>query len=281
MYVKPATPLGIGGVLDDAIKLYRASFRSCWVISLVGAIAMLAASLWMLSQATGLAGLAAAGRGIGSNPALLVPQIMGTFYQMGKGYFVVGLVSLLVFAAVFAQTASIHRGAAPLSLGDAFVAALSRLLGMIAGSIIFMVAIWVGMFLLIVPGIYLWGKLEFWFAAMFADQTGAIDGLGRSWNVTAGNWWRSVTVISIALIMILVLEILVYVISAAVIGVPVLLSRPDITGWAFIVPVVVRGMVSVFIFPMYPAVMLSTYHDMKLRREGGDLAARAQALSAV
>jgi hypothetical protein len=67
-------------------------------------------------------------------------------------------------------------------------------------------------------------------------------------------------------------------VSGAIIGVPLLLHQPDVTSWALIVPILVRGLMSVFIFPIYPAVMLATYHDMKLRREGGDLAARAQSL---
>ncbi len=280
MYVKPVTPLTVGGVLDDAIKLYRASFRSCWVISLIGSAAMLAASIWMLSQAVGLTdGLGfGVARGTEVDPKIMLPRIMGMAYQMSKVYVVVGLTSLVVFAAVFAQTSYVHRGETTRGVGDSFIAALSRLPGMIVGSLIFVVAISLGTFLFFIPGVYLWGKLEFWFAAIFADQTGAIDSLGRSWNATAGNWWRSVTIISIALIMMFVLQLLVYVVSGALIGVPLLMTHPDVTSLVFLVPVIVRGLVSVFIFPMYPAVMLSTYHDMKLRREGSDLASRAQAL---
>ena len=38
MYVQPAAPRPIGGVIDDAIKLYRASFRTCWPIALIASV---------------------------------------------------------------------------------------------------------------------------------------------------------------------------------------------------------------------------------------------------
>ncbi|HEX4377182.1 MAG TPA: hypothetical protein VHZ99_08525 [Steroidobacteraceae bacterium] len=280
MYVKPATPLTVGGVLDDAIKLYRASFRACLIIALIGAIAMLAASMWMMVQAVGLsASILSATRG-GGTPDLhtMLPQLLGTFSQMTKSYLVVGLVSLIVFAAVFAQTSQIHRGEAPLGVGDAFVRALRRLPGLILGSFIFTAAVWIGLFLLFIPGVYLWGKLEFWFAAIFADDTGAIDGLGRSWNATVGNWWRSVTVISIAIIMIVVLLIMVYLVFGALVGMPLMFTHPTGLDWRLALPMLLGGLLRVIMLPMYAAVMLSTYHDMKLRREGADLASRAQAL---
>jgi hypothetical protein len=285
MYVKPATPLTVGGVLDDAIKLYRASFRPCLIIALIGAVAMLAASMWVMVQTLGLsASLAASARGSGGTPDFqtLLPQMMGTIGEMTKSYLVIGLVSLIVFAAVFAQTSQIHRGETQLGVGDAFIKALRRLPGLILGSFIFTTAIWIGMFLLFIPGVYLWGKLEFWFAAIFADDTGSLDSLGRSWNATVGNWWRSVTIISIAIIMIVVLLILVYLVFGALVGVPLLFSHP-VTGldWRFALPVVLGGLLRVIMLPMYAAVMLSTYHDMKLRREGADLASRAQALQSV
>ena len=38
MYVRPTAPRPIGGVIDDAIKLYRASFRTCLPIALIGSV---------------------------------------------------------------------------------------------------------------------------------------------------------------------------------------------------------------------------------------------------
>ena len=40
MYARPTAPLPIGGVVDDAIKLYRESFARCWPIALIGSLIM-------------------------------------------------------------------------------------------------------------------------------------------------------------------------------------------------------------------------------------------------
>jgi hypothetical protein len=41
---------------------------------------------------------------------------------------------------------------------------------------------------------------------------------------------------------------------------------------------VVTAVERVFVTPMIPAVLVAMYYDFKLRREGGDLAARARSL---
>jgi hypothetical protein len=279
MYTRPTTPLAIGGVIDDAIKLYRGSFRSCWVLSLIGSAAIVGAGVYLLTQMLGIAGGLGVAQGVAPDPKAMMPMMLGIFSSMLKIYIVLGLISLLVYAALFAQMSNIARGGAPQSLAELLGLALRRLPGLIVASIIFGVGTWIGFVLLFIPGVYLWGKLELWFVAVFADDVGAIEALGRSWTVTAGNWWRSVTIISVALIMIFVLELLVSVVSGVLIGVPLGISHmQDIKIWTFVVPEIVRAVVSIFVLPMIPAALLATYNDLKLRREGGDLAVRVNSL---
>jgi hypothetical protein len=274
MYVAPAAPLSVGGVLDDAIKLYRASLRSCWVVGLIGALVAGASTIWMLSSGM-MAGLAAKPS---TDPTVAMARAFQMVSVVGKVYFLAGLVSLLIFAMLFAKVSAVHRGATSPTLGEALTLSLRRLPGMILAVIVFAVATSLGTALLLIPGIYLWGKLEFWIAAVFEDDIGGIESLGRSWNATTGNWWRSVTILSIALIMIVVLQVIIYLLSAVMIATPSLFLHPDVLSLTFIVPMLVRSLLSIFILPMYPVVMVAIYHDMKLRREGGDLAARAHAL---
>jgi hypothetical protein len=276
MYVLPTAPLSVGGVLDDAIKLYRASFRSCWIVSLLGSLANVAITIWVFSQ--GLAGLAVMASKPGTDPALVMRSAYQTFSLTSKFYVLFGLIALVMFAMLFAQVSSVHRGRGPLGLGEAFALALRRLPGLIVGAVVFTFATGIGAALLLIPGIYLWGKLEFWFTAVFADDVGGVEGLGRSWNMTVGNWWRSVTILSMFLI---IIAVLVYALAAALVLIasPLLWSHLQNRALETImVSQIVRGLLSVVLLPVYPAISLVTYHDMKLRREGGDLAARANAL---
>jgi hypothetical protein len=280
MYVQPSTPLTVGGVLDDAIKLYRASFRYCWRVSLLGSVFTAVMSLWMMMQSDGVTASIASGFMSGLMPTPdKIGSLLRSYQGIGKLYLLDGLVWALVFSALFAQMAAIHRSRAPLPLGELLSVALRRLPGMIAGSVIFAVAIWIGTILLIVPGMYLWGKLELWAAAAFDDDAGAIDGLGRSWNMTVGNWWRTVTIISIALIIILVLEFAVSLVTLAIAGGPLAFAHPNVGASLFLIPQLISAVVSTLIRPMYSAIFLTTYHDAKLRRTGGDLLARANALT--
>ena len=57
MYVQPSAPRDIGGVIDDAIKLYRASFRTCWPIALIASVISAATVLYVVSRFPALATL--------------------------------------------------------------------------------------------------------------------------------------------------------------------------------------------------------------------------------
>src|ERR1035441_4214601 len=51
MYARPTAPLSIGGVVDDAIKLYRASFRRCVPVALLGSLVMAAFGIFVIEYA--------------------------------------------------------------------------------------------------------------------------------------------------------------------------------------------------------------------------------------
>src|ERR1017187_8906135 len=63
MYARPTAPLSIGGVVDDAIKLYRASFRRCVPVALLGSLVMAAFGIFVIEYARH-AGLALTGPGV-------------------------------------------------------------------------------------------------------------------------------------------------------------------------------------------------------------------------
>jgi hypothetical protein len=273
MYTRPTTPLPIGGVIDDAIKLYRGSFRACAVISLVGSLVLAAAGFYVALKF----------RGVTANPAgsqAVASEMLRLMGEMGSGflgwYLVILLVTLWVYCALFAQVNSVAEGREQTAV-DAMVQGLRRVPGAILASLVFMIAITIGLILLLIPGIWLWGKLQFWLASVFADEVGAIEGLGRSWTATTGNWWRSSVILTVALIIIIVLETLVSFASAIMIGVMTAIYHADFATM-LIAQEILRAIVSIFVLPMFPVAMLAIYYDLKLRREGGDLAARAKSL---
>jgi hypothetical protein len=277
MYTKPVTPLSIGGVLDDAIKLYRASFGRCLMLSLIGGVLLGASAVYMATQMRAFGFTPGVTPGVATDPSTalrVVSSSMGVFF---KFYLLISLVSLLLYSAIFAQVNDVAQGAARRSQMDILALALRRVPGVFVAAIIFGVAVSIGFVLLLVPGIFLWGKLQFFMASVFADDVGGIEALGRSWNVTTNKWWRSSTILTVAVIMIFILELVAGLGGGLLVALSGGLHSTDLLG-VTAAGSIMRAVVYIFILPMLPAVMLSTYYDMKLRREGADLAARANSL---
>jgi hypothetical protein len=277
MYTRPATPLPIGGVIDDAIKLYRASFRESWKVSLLGSIAITACTVYLLWSVLG----AAVGIGaVGANPNPVdALRWAGTFFGTAfKAYILISLLTIVVYTAIFLQINEIGQGRSGMTLGALLGASIRRLPGALVSSIVVGVAIVIGMILLLIPGVFLWGKLQFWFASMAADDCGAIEGLGRSWSATVNNWWRSAIIMTVAVILLVVLQLVVSLVSGAMMGMFAVGSLAKGSLSFLILPELIRLVTYVFILPALPAVQLATYYDLSLRRGGGDLTARAESL---
>lgn len=272
MYTLPSKPEPIGVVLDGAVELYRHAFRACWPITLVGTAVVTGVRM---TADRPIANVTFTGQG--------TQQLFTEFSQAFKAMnaaaassilnsLLILLLELLIYAVLFAQMHHVAARGQALSAREALVVGCRRLPGMLVAGLIWTIAVVVGMFIFLVPGIFLWGKLEFWVAAAFVDDVGALGGLGRSWELTRGNWWRSVTAVSIAFILVAVFGTAADMLAFVVLG-----FTRDLTT-LLLATQILQGIGAVFVLPMLPAAALAIYYDMKLRRDGADLLSRAQAL---
>ena len=269
--VQPSAPRSIGGVIDDALRLYRASFRRCWVFAFTFSAVIfvfriaLVASLPDVRSSTGenfLRALSVVGW----------PRITGL-------YLTIMLLSLICYGAMLTSQFAVARGEIDLSLGRALAEGARHLPGMIVASLISFVALMLGTAALIIPGVYFWGKLLLWMPAMFAERVSGTAALGASWRLTEGLWWRGVTIFTVGVIIAIVVLItlgLVGGILGSLIAVSHSLGgRTEQT----IIQQLFGIVLNTLLYPFMSALMIAMYHDFKLRREGGDLAARVGALS--
>jgi hypothetical protein len=74
--------------------------------------------------------------------------------------------------------------------GPAIQAGLELFASALAVIVLAIVPIVAGFFVLLVPGIFLWVRLAFVVEALVIDGTRGPDALRRSWELTAGNFWR-------------------------------------------------------------------------------------------
>ena len=77
-----------------------------------------------------------------------------------------------------------------------------KLLIFLATHILYSLIVIVGLFFLIIPGIYLGIRLQFYFAFIVEENCGITESLKKSWNITKG---RSLNLFVLGLIMILII----------------------------------------------------------------------------
>jgi hypothetical protein len=265
MYVRPASPQPIGGVIDDAIKLYRASFRACWPVAAAAAIIGGALSIYLLLHVLG---------SVVFNPR--APMQAFTAYRQ-PGVLLIWLagaaVRLAAYGSMLIYQNELAEGAGTPSMQEALSLTLGRLVpGLLAG-LAWWLVIMVGFVLLIVPGFYFLGALCLWPACLFIGRAGPLQSLRQSRELIRGYWWRTTTILTVALILIMVLS----AIAGAVIGALIPLLHRDLVAMQLGMQLV-GVIVSIFTLSAMPAVLVAVYRDLKLRREGSDLAARLGAL---
>ena len=279
MYVQPPAPSTIGGVIDDAIKLYRASFRTCWPIALLASAASAGTVLYVLRRFPAIATV--------RDPAQLWQLVQAP--SVWGWYLLLGLISLLLLGAIIACQNALAAGAAPLGVGQSLAAAFARLhwqllaillwslyTGLIA-AVMFLPLSWELKFLLIVAwlafAIYLWGMLQLWTIALFAEPVGTVAAMAISWRLVRGHWWRAATILTVGIIIVVIITM----VFDFVIGLVFVMFRLDPLS-LLIGNELISAAERVFVTSMIPALMVAMYYDFKLRREGGDLAGRVKSL---
>jgi hypothetical protein len=279
MYVKPTAPRPIGGVIDDAIKLYRASFRTCLPIALIGSVITGSVSYYVISSFPALESL--------RDPAqiwqMLKPSPLWTWFLLP------GIASLLLLGAIIACQNALAAGAGPMTVLQAIGASLHRLHWLLLAVLLWVVFICSAVGIALIPispasrvlgvlawivfAIYLWGRLQLWMVALYAEDVGTVRALGISWRLIEGHWWRAAMILTVGIVIVLVISLVFGFVGGLVFIVHSVDPKSLIMDNQ-----VVTAVERVFVTPMIPAVLVAMYYDFKLRREGGDLAARTKSL---
>ncbi|MGB6449461.1 MAG: hypothetical protein WBE92_01785, partial [Steroidobacteraceae bacterium] len=227
MYAPPSSPQSIGGVLDDALRLFRIAFGRCWVLAIIPGLILIAyeSAFPVPIPGIGTLGRQAALQAIAHSPRAWVLDLLST------------LLTLTFQSAVMVREIAIRRGDESCTLTRALDTSVRRLPGMILGTVLFGLAIGGGIVLLIVPGLWLLGRLQLWSAALFVEDVSATAALGLSWRLTRSHWWRAAAILTVAVIIILVLTIVFTFIGGLLAG----LSHARETGRAILLQVFSLG----------------------------------------
>ncbi|HTY92546.1 MAG TPA: hypothetical protein VMC02_01580 [Steroidobacteraceae bacterium] len=272
MYQKPTVPRSIGGVLDDTLQLFKASIPSCWLpallVSLVTGVLSYAVIAAMPVTAT-----------LRSTELLARYRLLiGTF---GIWYLVVIVLSLVLYGMLIVNVVAVSRGETP-AFGASLAKAARRAPSLFLGSLIFGIAIAIGFLLLVIPGFYVWNRLQLYMVPLVTESQGPGESLGTSWRLVGGNWWRTAAVVTVVIIILFVLELVLGVLAGIIgaIGGGGLSGSPAVLAARMsLITLIVGAVVRIFTLPLVFAAFVAIYQDLQLRKGGGDLEARLGALS--
>jgi hypothetical protein len=265
--VQPARPLplrqmGIGEIIDTAIQLYR----SQWLV-LIGVVAFVLVPLYFLQGYL---------TRVFSSPALQTGRVSQADVNVAfAATIVLVLVQFLIVqpflvAAIARAATNVYLGE-PVSIGSIYRFALTRVLSILWISILSGLAILLGFILLIIPGILVWVRLAFATTVLVVEGEGGTKAIGRSWRLAAGHFWR--------LLGAFILAGLIAFIGSAVLTIPIgivaLALGPN--GWAL--NALGNSLVTVLVTPFSTLITVLLYFDLRIRKEGYDIAVMTQELA--
>jgi hypothetical protein len=234
--------MGIGEILDAAIKLYQANWRT-----FMGIVAVLVVPF-----------------------GLLVAFVDTIGPELAVGVFLLG--NFLVVRPLL--EGAMAKAAADIYLGhDVEIGATYGYVAPLIGSLLWVIvlagaAVLGGFILLIIPGIFL--LIRFYFAVVVVVVEGerGTAALRRSWRLVKGSTWR---VLGIVLVIAIIGGIL-----TAIISVPFTLLFAGTDVFAFeILGDVIAGII---VEPFVALAVVLLYFDLRIRKEGYDLEVMARDL---
>jgi hypothetical protein len=266
-------PRRVGEILDAAIKIYLGNART--LMGLAAAVVIpVQVVIAIVYLSTFSAGSDVPG---GSFAITLHPQPAQDPAARAGASVVVSLLSLVVAALVTAASVKAVSDAyldhSP-TIGTSLRYALRRLPAVLGCELLRVLGLIVTFILIIIPGIWLYGRWSVALPALLVERTGPVSALRRSSRLVKGRWWPSAGVLIVATVMV---SIVGGALSALLIGVASLPSQPSL-GLAVLVTTLSGVVTGVLTQPFTATVTTILYYDLRVRREAYDLQVLADQL---
>jgi glycerophosphoryl diester phosphodiesterase family protein len=265
-------PLPVGELLDETFKLYRRHFNVIAGVALVVILPNLLLTLLSGSyRANPITYFQHVIQNLNDPEALQSIQNQQAQYTGSPLY----LLSFPIAILLYPFTAgALFRAATSLAAGNvetigSVLAGTARRYFAIFGIAILTLLVALGAVAIVTIPVVIWVLIR-WAVdtpAMFAEGVGPVKAIGRSWNLTKDNWWRTLGI----LILVGILVSLIQTALAALFG-----------GIAAVIPglsddlraglvTTVSTLVSALVGAISPIAITLLYLDLRVRKEGLDL----------
>ena len=282
---------GLGEFLDEAFRVYRANFLPFIVIAAIPQVAFVLSSIFQASEngaAQGfsflltLAGVVLSVIAVGSlifgvtrhytRGSVDVMDCLSHAFQVGIFLIAQAIIFTIVVGALLVA------GAATLALGILALFADGGGPGDTVGGALILIG---GLLTLVGIVIAVWLSVR-WFCAVHAvviEGKGPIAGLGRSWNLVTGSWWR-VFGIGLVFAIIATVAIMVIAIPVGIIGAIAGAIAAGEQGGT-VVGAIAGALATIVVTPFAYIAGTLIYFDLRVRKEGFDLDVLADETSRV
>ena len=263
MFQLPTSPSSIGKILDSGFKLYRMSLFTIFPYLLISSAFALVPQ-FLIEPATSP---------IDPNDPLSAinfsAEIIGISLLSFLGMFV------FILAAV-KRVDSFSKGQSE-NFSSAVIYGIRKLPIFALSTVVFGVLVMLGFVLLIIPGIILMFSTSLYFYAIVIENKGIISSITRSHKLIWGNWWRSATVISVPWVVYIIIYLAMLGVAALFVDIPDFEAGMENITESLPLSIA-EALLTSLIGSLIYAVTIVQFNDLKLRKEGGDLASKLEAI---
>lgn len=258
-------PLSVGEMLDAGIRLFRHRFGTLVACVLVPVVPLTILGTIITASTDDTAYDVNAPANESSE------AVAGFLVSIG----VQSLGAALAVAACFKAISAAYLGERA-GAGESLGLLARRLIPLVIAWVIVVLISLAGLFLLLLPGIWLSVKLCMSFSAIAFERAGPFASIGRSWRLTRGNWWR----VFGTLVVVFLIAFVVNFALTAVLGI-VAAGADNLSELAFaLLATLITLLTYVLTYPLWASVLTVIYYDLRVRNEGFDLQLLAQGVGA-
>lgn len=268
-------PLGVGELLDAAIRLMRQRFADFVILVAVTTIPVQIITVFVLisvlpdadtTTTTFSINSATAPNGA-SGGALLAAFLVTITLNLLANQFATGACTTLASDTHLSRE-SYWR--------NSLAAAWKRFPSIVWVSVIYLVVTSLGLLLCVAPGVWLYVAWSLAIPVLMVEGTRGTKALGRSFRLVSGRWWP---IFAVVLLSYILLQIVQTVLSL-VFAIPLAIAPLSSTTAAAIFTVLPSALAALVTLPFTVSLYVVLYYDQRVRKEGFDIALAIQRLDA-